>query len=167
MRVRNSLWNRLAVAATLTMALAACSNGGPEAQLRADMEEAGFSDASIQCLIDAFDIANISDLEDLQPPPDAASSECVAQVFAEMFAGAFDEAFDDLAAGDWEVSDGQAPTRDDMGQLAEDCRNGDNAACDDLWLVSPIDSPEERLAESCGGRSSEPRMGSCAFWLDD
>ena len=50
--------------------------------------------------------------------------------------------------------------------MADSCRGGDNAACDDLWLQSPIGSAEEAVAETCGGRSDEPRMGSCEFWLD-
>ena len=167
MRARRR-WTRIAATLVMAVAIAACAGGGPEAELRADLEATGLSNESIDCLVEAFGIASLTELENLTPSTDVASSECVGQVLAELFAGAFDEAFDDLASGDWEVTgDGDAPSRDDMEALAEQCRNGDNEACDDLWLVSPIDSPEEQLAESCGGRSTEPRMGSCSFWLDD
>ncbi len=152
--------------AAVLVAVPACSASGPEVQLRAEMADAGFSDATIDCFVDTFDLSNPSELAGLD---EEAAGECVGQVLDELFTEAFEDAFEDLGSGEWDVSDGDAagfPSRDDMDQLVEQCRAGDNEACDDLWLVSPIDSPEETLAESCGGRSTEPRMGSCAFWLD-
>lgn len=149
---------------------AGCSTPGPEGALRAEMEDAGLSEASIECFVDAFNVSSMSEIDALTDAEGEAASECLGQVFDELFTGAFEGAFDELGAGDWEAADGDFgdfPNRADMDELAEHCRDGDNAACDDLWLVSPIDSPQEQLAESCGGRSNEPRMGSCEFWLDD
>lgn len=158
----------MAVLVALAATAAACSSNGAQDAVRADMEEAGLSEESIECMLDAFDGANIdfAGLDGATVPPDAVTSECVGRAFEDMFAGALDEAFADLSSGDWETPPGDFPSHDDMDELAEACRNGDNAACDNLWLVSPFDSPEEALAESCGGRSPTPRMGSCELWLD-
>lgn len=156
-------WTRAGAFAALVVALTACSTGGPEAELRAEMEAAGLSGESIDCLVDAFDISSLAQLEEGSLPTDAAAGECVRLVFAEMFAGAFEE----LGDAGWDTADGSLLGDENMDVLADACRNGDNEACDDLWLVSPIGSPEEELAEKCGGRSPEPRMGSCSFWLDD
>ena len=160
----------VALLASIALLAAACSTPGPEDALRAEMAEAGVSDASIECFVDAFDVASMAEIDALTEADSEAAGECLGQVFEELFAGAFDEVFEELATGEWETSEDDVsgfPSRDDMEELAEQCRNGDNAACDDLWLVSPIDSIEEALAESCGGRSTEPHMGSCEFWLDD
>lgn len=162
---------RLSVAAVivgLMVAGAGCSTNSVEAGVRADLAASGLSDESIECLLDAFDLEELGSGQVGAGTliPDAATSECVGAVFAEMFADAFEGAFDDLSIDPGDVSYGDGPSRDDMDELVESCRAGDNEACDDLWLVSPIGSPEEDLAESCGGRSEEPLMGSCAFWLD-
>ena len=167
-RTRRTVGTTLLV--SIALLAAACSTPGPEDALRAEMAEAGVSDASIECFVDAFDVASMAEIDALTEADSEAAGECLGQVFEELFTDAFAEGFEELADGDWEVSEGDVsgfPSRDDMEELAEQCRNGDNAACDDLWLVSPIDSAEEALAESCGGRSTEPRMGSCEFWLDD
>lgn len=154
---------------SIALLVAACSSG-PEDALRAEMEESGLSATSIECFVDAFDVGSMAELDALTEVESEAAAECLGQVFEELFTDAFAEGFEELATGDWEATEGDAsgfPSRDDMDELAERCRNDDNAACDDLWLVSPIDSAEEALAERCGGRSTEPRMGSCEFWLDD
>ena len=155
----------VAVLGLIAIAGAACS-AGPEVELRIEMQQAGFSDSSIECFVDAFDVASLAELDELDIADGESAGDCVGQVFEELLT----QAFEDLDSGDWVVNeeDGDGfPSRDDMDQLVEQCRSGDNAACDDLWLVSPFDSPEEALAESCGGRSTEPRMGTCAFWLDE
>ena len=87
----------------------------------------------------------------------AQFGEEIANSFAEGFGG--DE--DDLS---FDFGDPTDPA--ELDALVDSCRTGDNAACDDLWLSSPIGSFEEDLAESCGGRSTEPRMGSCEMFLD-
>ena len=78
---------------------------------------------------------------------------------ANSFAEGFGEGDEGLS---FDFGDSTDPA--ELDALADQCRNGDDAACDDLWLTSPIDSPEEQLAESCGGRSTEPRMGSCVLF---
>ncbi|RFU22894.1 chromosomal replication initiator protein DnaA [Geodermatophilus marinus] len=51
---------------------------------------------------------------------------------------------------------------DDPGfdALAESCFGGDWAACDELYLGTPVGSEYEAYAETCGGRN-EPDGGSC------
>ncbi len=132
---------------SIALLVAACSSG-PEDALRAEMEEAGLSATSIECFVDAFDVGSMAEIDALTEAESEAAGECLGQVFEELFTDAFAEGFEELADGDWEVSEGDVgdfPSRDDMEELAEQCRNGDNAACDDLWLVSPIDSAEEAL----------------------
>lgn len=151
---------------------AACSAPTAEDRLRDEMRdemrEAGLSDELVDCVVEAFADAGLAadDLDNAALPSDAASTACVGQMFEEMFGAAFEEAFSELGTEDWEPTLGGGENREDLSELADACRNGDNAACDDLWLASPIDSPEEALAESCGGRSDELRQGSCEFWLD-
>lgn len=48
--------------------------------------------------------------------------------------------------------------------LAEDCRDGDLPACDDLYFQSALGSPEEDYGDTCGGRTDGGSL--CAF-LDD
>jgi hypothetical protein len=45
--------------------------------------------------------------------------------------------------------------------LADQCFQGDLAACDDLWITTDVDSPGEQYAESCGGRVEGPEFGAC------
>ncbi len=163
---------------TLVLVAAACSSSA-EDDFRAELRDEGLSDESIDCVIDTFedagvDLDNLDDLDDVNPLGPGAAFDmggCMQDVFAQMFGAAFDELGTQLEEG-FSEGFGDADTTlgfaspAELDELADACRNGDNTACDDLWLSSPIDSPEERLAESCGGRSSEPRMGSCAFWLD-
>lgn len=94
---------------------------------------------------------------------------CLEEIFNEMFSEGFAELEADMAEAfeDFD-SDGAIAFNDsvdaDLGALVTSCEGGDNAACDDLWLASPIDSAEEQIAENCGGRAQERRMGTCEFW---
>jgi hypothetical protein len=45
--------------------------------------------------------------------------------------------------------------------LVEACDGGDNAACDELYRNTPVDSPAERTGATCGGRADEPLNGNC------
>lgn len=49
----------------------------------------------------------------------------------------------------------------DFSALIDECEGGDMAACDELYFATPIDSPEEEIGATCGGRSDEPLNGSC------
>ena len=55
----------------------------------------------------------------------------------------------------------------DFGALIEDCVDGDNAACDELYQVTPIGSEEERIGSTCGGRSDEELFGNCVETLGE
>lgn len=45
--------------------------------------------------------------------------------------------------------------------LVDSCRSGDMADCDELYQVSPVDSWQEDVAMSCGGRSEFDVLGEC------
>ncbi|MCB1004607.1 MAG: hypothetical protein KDB35_10540 [Acidimicrobiales bacterium] len=45
--------------------------------------------------------------------------------------------------------------------LAQDCFDGDFAACDDLFFQTPIDSAEEEYGSTCGGRLGTGVSGRC------
>jgi len=140
----------------------------------------GLSETSVDCVISSIedagvDLDNLDDTSDLPPGAEFAMAGCMEDIFNEMFSEGFEElgaemaeAFDDLEA-DFDSDDAIAFTDRsdvDLDELVVSCQAGDNAACDGLWLASPIGSEEEGIAENCGGRAVEERMGSCEFWLD-
>ncbi len=45
--------------------------------------------------------------------------------------------------------------------LAADCRDGDMAACDDLYRETPVGDPYETYASTCGGRLHDEASGGC------
>lgn len=176
-----SLRSVRAIVLAIGIALLATACSSPENDLRAEMLAEGMSESSVDCIINAFEEAGIDldDLEDVSPsadiPADAelAMAGCLEQIFNDMFSEGFAEleadmaeAFEDFES-DFDPDDAIAfndTVETDLGALVTSCEAGDNAACDDLWLASPIDSVEEEIAESCGGRAQEQRMGSCEFW---
>jgi hypothetical protein len=55
----------------------------------------------------------------------------------------------------------------DFDELVDACGGGDMDACDELFLATPIDSPEEDFAQTCGGLVAEPIVsGFCADVFD-
>lgn len=170
----------VALLVAVVVIAAACSS--PKNDLRAEMREDGLSDESIDCLFDAFedagvDLNDLDDFDDLDdgseisPEAGLAMGACMEDVFGQMFAEAFTEFGEQLqegfAEGLGEFEGDLSFSEDtDLDALEAECRAGDNAACDDLWIYSPIGSPAEELAERCGGRSEEPHPGSCEFLLD-
>lgn len=46
----------------------------------------------------------------------------------------------------------------ELDALAQDCFEGDFAACDRLFFESPADSPYEAYGDSCGGRNEPGRL---------
>lgn len=62
-----------------------------------------------------------------------------------------------------------------IAALAGDCEEGDELACDILYQASALDSPEETLARSCGGRDPAGdgfctpgiRQSLDGIWFDD
>ncbi|MGY1727093.1 hypothetical protein ACI79J_08965 [Geodermatophilus sp. SYSU D01062] len=44
---------------------------------------------------------------------------------------------------------------------ARDCQAGDMAACDDLYLETPVDDPYETYGSTCGGRLDDETYGGC------
>ena len=51
--------------------------------------------------------------------------------------------------------------------LVESCEGGNNADCDELYLQTPVGSPEEQVGATCGGRSEEPLNGGCVATLGE
>jgi hypothetical protein len=169
-----------AAALAIGIAVLATACSSPEDDVRADLLAEGLSETSVDCVISSFedagvDLDNLDDTSDLPPGAEFAMAGCMEGIFAEMFSEGFEEfgdemaeAFEDLET-DFDSDDAIAFTDNsevDLGALVTSCQAGDNAACDDLWLASPFDSEEEQIAENCGGRAVEKRMGSCEFWLD-
>jgi hypothetical protein len=58
--------------------------------------------------------------------------------------------------GEWDLPAAQSPSAlsgdAEFEDLAADCEDGDLAACDDLYAVTPIDSDFEAYGQTCGGR---------------
>lgn len=59
---------------------------------------------------------------------------------------------------------GDDPTLD---RLYDQCRDGDMAACDDLYWQSPYFSDYESFAASCGETQPEPVWGYCTWYAED
>lgn len=171
---------RAAVVAMCIVLLAtACSS--PEDDLRAELVAGGMSETSADCIIKSFEDADIDldDLEGLSPNSDIpanaelAMAGCLEEIFAEMFSeglaelgAVMAETFEDVES-DFDSGDAIAfndSVGADLGALVTSCEAGGNGACDDLWMASPMGSAEEQIAENCGGRAQEQRMGSCEFW---
>jgi hypothetical protein len=55
----------------------------------------------------------------------------------------------------------------DLDRLYEACRDGDMAACDDLYWLSPYASEYESFAASCGGTQAEDVWGYCSWYAED
>jgi hypothetical protein len=73
-------------------------------------------------------------------------------------------------AGDWEVPDGQSPSSitgddSDFDDLAEECEEGDFAACDELSNDAESDSGYESYGLTCGGRLSSDALGDLQTYL--
>ncbi|MEM8706494.1 MAG: hypothetical protein AAGE98_08555 [Actinomycetota bacterium] len=53
----------------------------------------------------------------------------------------------------------------ELDALWDACGGGDLAACDELYIFSPIGSDYEAFGNSCGGRSDTPVLGECEVTL--
>lgn len=84
---------------------------------------------------------------------------CVAHLGGETIDESFEDNGDEFPLGDG-GSGGE-----DFSALVDECEGGDNAACDDLYLQTPVGSEEERIGATCGGRSDEELNGSCEATL--
>jgi hypothetical protein len=49
----------------------------------------------------------------------------------------------------------------DLAELRRECGDGDDAACDELYLLSPDRSLDEEYGSTCGGRSEDELAGDC------
>ncbi len=61
-------------------------------------------------------------------------------------------------AGDEPMSYGDDP---ELDALWDACDDGDGAACDELFFISPIDSEYEEFGNTCGGRFEPYEVMSC------
>ncbi|MCH1450202.1 MAG: hypothetical protein L7U66_00220 [Acidimicrobiales bacterium] len=124
--------------------------------------EGGGTEAAGICMLDAFEDAGIDASELADPANEEPSPDVLAAIFscsAELFEG-------DLFGGDGVFSDADTYGDDpDLDALWDDCDAGDDVACDDLYLRSPIGSDYESFGSTCGERESIDQFGNCS--LDD
>lgn len=124
--------------------------------------EGGGTEAAGICMLDAFedagiDASELADLANEEPSPDvlAAIFSCTAELLEGGLFGS------DGVFGDADTY-GDDP---DLDALWDDCDAGDDVACDDLYLRSPIGSDYESFGSTCGERESIDQFGNCS--LDD
>lgn len=154
------------IAAIGVLLSGACSS--TEEQFRDSLIDDGFSEEQADCTIDGLEEAGIDpadltdeNLGDDDPPIEAL--EITAACFlgmdlAEMQEGIVDDA--GIGGSDAAVDDyGDDPELDAM---FESCRDGDGAACDDLYFTSPFNSRYEDFGNTCGGRFIDDPPVSCA-----
>ena len=124
--------------------------------------EGGGTEAAGICMLDAFEDAGIDPSELADLANEEPSADVLAAIFscsAELFEG-------DLFGGDGVFGDADTYGDDpDLDALWDDCDAGDDVACDDLYLRSPIGSDYESFGSTCGERESIDQFGNCS--LDD
>ncbi len=79
---------------------------------------------------------------------------------------AVDVSFEDNGE-DFPLGAGGGGGGQDFSALIEECEGGDNAACDELYAVTPVGSEEERIGATCGGRSDAAVNGGCVATLGE
>lgn len=136
----------LALAAILLIA-SACSS--TEEQFRDSLVDGGFTDEQADCAMEKLDELGIDPetltddaLGDDEPPQ--AATEAVASCLLGI----------DLDGGETLI-DAQ------LDEWYAQCEAGDGAACDNLYLQSPIGSDYEAFGNTCGGRVPDGAL-SCA-----
>ena len=124
--------------------------------------EGGGTEAAGICMLDAFEDAGI----DASELADLADEEPSADVLAAIFSCTAELLEGDLFGGDGVFGDADTYGDDpDLDALWDDCDAGDDVACDDLYLRSPIGSDYESFGSTCGERESIDQFGNCS--LDD
>jgi serine/threonine-protein kinase PknK len=53
----------------------------------------------------------------------------------------------------------------DFAELRQECADGDNGSCDELYRDTPVGSDDEQFGTTCGGRSDEELAGACESTL--
>jgi hypothetical protein len=107
--------------------------------------------------------STLDDLED-ECAADEFSLSCDF-LFFESPPGSDQEEFGSSCGGTFTGANGTCGSTLDSGStidgLVQDCDSGDNAACDELFLITPVGSQLELFGTTCGGRSDEELAGSC------
>ncbi|QGG94980.1 DUF2510 domain-containing protein [Actinomarinicola tropica] len=111
-------------------------------------------------------VMRVIDREHIERLIDSAEDGSLAQWFEEQFESMFGELGldeDALFGSSTEMFEeiGGPIETTDLGDLVDACQGGDMGACDDLWWSSPIDSEEERIAETCGDTLPAEGGGTC------
>ncbi|MFQ5557678.1 MAG: hypothetical protein ACE5GB_09270 [Acidimicrobiales bacterium] len=106
---------------------------------------------------------------------DRPTAECLIDTFVDLGIE-----YDSLIAGDFDefqtaaltacLGDALDPAGDasaygddpDLDALYDECAAGDDAACDELYLTSPIESEYEEFGATCGNRVFGAAPGGCA-----
>jgi len=90
-------------------------------------------------------------------------------LFFEAAPGSAQQTFGGSCAGTIDGSDGTCGITNDSGSTVDDlvanCGGGDNAACDELFLITPVGSRLELFGDNCAGRSVDEN-GGCVASLD-
>ena len=157
------------IAAIVALLAGACSS--TEEQFRDSLIDDGFSEEQADCTLDGLeeagiDPADLTDeaLGDDEPPLEAL--EITAACFMGMDLDEMQETIADADTGS-SGSGSSDPAVDDYGDdpeldaMFESCRDGDGAACDDLYFSSPLDSRYEDFGNTCGGRFIDNPPFSC------
>lgn len=119
----------------------------------------------------AFLIDADGDPGTLRPACEAGDMDACDELYVVSPLGSDDRLFGDTCGGlqppdtgQWCVdafgtepggtSSAQPPVTSDpqLARLIEQCADGDMVACDDLFIESPLNSPEEDFGDTCGGR---------------
>ena len=154
------------IAAIVALFAGACSS--TEEQFRDSLIEDGFTEEQADCTLEGLedagiDPADLTDdaLGDAEPPAEAV--EITAACFLGLSLDEMQETIDDADSGS--LTD---PAIDDYGDdaaldaLFDSCRDGDGAACDELYFTSPFGSRYEAYGNTCGGRFTDNPPLSCA-----
>jgi len=132
------------------------------AQIAAEGE---FTEREPECLADKLvdelgeDVFEGYDFSSEDPPPGVDRDEAT-----EAFLAAFEACDIDIFGGvtpEEEEGGDDDEGDDELADLREACADGDFAACDDLWLQSPIGSDDELFGSTCGGVSDVELYGDC------
>lgn len=132
-------------------------------------------DAAIACFEGDMDACDeLFSITDVDSDLEAYSQTCGGRIeqvdgapgCADRFGGGADvEAGDPQAPGnlsdDPELADSSAGEIAQFESLADDCFEGDLAACDNLFFQTPLGSDFEAYGTTCGGRLEDEVSGGC------
>ena len=146
---------------------AACSSGFSRDDAIATLTEDGsMNEADAACVVDGIEELDSTSLGQLENNAELSAeqrealleviSECV-QLGAQQTAASSEGSTTTTSSVDRDLNESSEPpgTDAELDALWIDCREGDNAACSDLFWGAPEDSAYEAFGFLCGGREGE------------